>query len=269
MDAFTNIAELIKSVNKHAEELRKHPSHEEKIEYKCPKCKDTGLISGMLDEDHTCSMICDCQKARQAERLMEQSGLGKALKEQTFDSYITTGPEGENIKATARRYADALIHPGNTGGKKPWLFVGGNPGAGKSHICTAVCRELLNNNIPVRYMQWNEEARRFKAYINSPELDDLLEPYLDIPVLYIDDLFKCASGRLSCTDSDIRLAFSILNTRYLRDLPTIISCEWELLKDLMPVDEGLFSRVLERAKGYVIRIPRDVKYNFRIWQKGC
>lgn len=269
MSGYTNIAELIESINRRVEENRKHPSREEKIVYKCPKCEDTGVIFGKLDEDHSCVTFCDCQKARQAERLMEMSGLGDALKEQTFDSYIITGPEGENIKATARHYADALIHPENDQGKKPWLYVGGNPGAGKSHICTAVCGELLKHNIPVRYMQWNEEARRFKAFINGPELDDLLEPYLDSPVLYIDDLFKCASGRLSCTDSDIRLAFSILNTRYLRDLPTIISCEWELLKDLMPADEGLFSRVYERARGYVIRIARDVKYNYRIWQKGC
>ena len=267
MSEMTGIAGILEEMRKRATRHVNDPDYP-KIVYKCPKCEDKGYYFGRINDDYTCVIDCECAQARLAEQLMQQSGLGEALKNQTFDTFVADGPVGKTIKDTARRYVDALLHPENDSARVPWMFVGGNPGSGKTHICTAVCGELLRNNVPVRYMEWNEEARRLKAYVNDPALDDHMEPYLNCRVLYIDDLFKGASGRLACTDADIRLAFSLLNTRYLRNLPVIISCEWELLKDLMPIDEGLFSRVYERARGYVLRIERDVKYNYRIWQKG-
>ena len=68
---------------------------------------------------------------------------------------------------------------------------------------------------------------------------------------------------------NIKIAFSILNARYLMNKPTIISSEWDLINQLLPADEGVFSRVYERCKRYRVMIPRNAGNNFRLTQKGA
>ena len=61
----------------------------------------------------------------------------------------------------------------------------------------------------------------------------------------------------------MRVAFELLNARYNRGLPTLISSEW-LSAELLAVDEATFSRALERAKGFTLDIARQEGRNFRI-----
>ena len=231
--------------------------------YKCPLCRDTGWVSHRTEEGISWSSECDCQKRLKSERLIARSGLARAIREQTFDAFKVETDLQRKLRKTAGQYARAVIDGG-----KPWLYIGGNPGSGKTHICTAVCGKLLEHNIGVRYMQWIDEARRLKAYVSDPDFDNLVADYMDCDVLYIDDLFKSRYGDFQPSDADIRIAFTILNARYIRDLPTIITSEWDLMDDLLMADEGLFSRVYEKTKGYEIYVPRDMKNNYRL-RGGC
>lgn len=145
------------------------------------------------------------------------------------------------------------------------IFITGN--CGKTHICTAICGELLKRNVEVVYMQWLDESRRLKSYINEPDFDSLVDKYTDCKVLYIDDLFKQTyHGTPVLSDADIKMAFTIFNARYLQNKPTIISSEWSL-ESLLDSDEGVFSRVYERCKGFTVNVPRDMKYNYRLARK--
>lgn len=147
----------------------------------------------------------------------------------------------------------------------PWLYVGGNPGSGKTHICTAVCGELLKHNIGVKYMQWLDEARKLKAGVNDEDFEDSVSGYTAVSVLYIDDLLKQKySPDPTFTEADIKIAFTILNARYIMNKPTIISSEWSLLDHLLPADEGVFSRVYERCKGYTVTVDRNPQNNYRL-----
>lgn len=236
------------------------------IKYRCELCQDTGWIHEEDELFRRYARKCRCQEAREAEARLRASGLADAVKEQTFESFEVHTTIQARMKKTADEYLSALLEEGSQ--RKPWLFVGGNPGSGKTHLCTAVCGELLRHNIGVRYFQWLQESRRLKASINDEGFEDLIQDYLDAQVLYIDDLLK---GRYvsnpSFTDADIKLTFSILNPRYLMNLPTIISSEWGLLEDLLPADEGVFSRVYERCRGYCLSIDRDPANNYRLMKK--
>jgi hypothetical protein len=44
----------------------------------------------------------------------------------------------------------------------------------------------------------------------------------------------------------------------------VISSEWLLTQELLAVDEGTFSRVYERSKGYRVEIKREEGRNYRI-----
>ena len=207
---------------------------------------------------------CGCVKARKAAALLRKSGLADALEQQTFDRFTVGNDMQEQIKSTARRYMESLFSMPSDAPRKPWLYIGGNPGSGKTHICTAVCGELLKANIEVVYMQWLQEARKLKAYVNEPDFEGMLDRFVECDVLYIDDLYKQTyRGTPILTDADVRIAFTVFNERYLQNKPTIISSEWSL-ENLLDADEGVFSRVYERCKGYTVTVPREMQYNFRL-----
>lgn len=117
-------------------------------------------------------------------------------------------------------------------------------------------------------MQWIDESRRLKANINDNNFEDQVQEYINVSLLYIDDLLKQKyTPNPTFSESDIKIAFTILNARYLRNKPTIISSEWDLINQLLPVDEGVFSRVYERCKEYTVYVERDPGNNYRLIQK--
>jgi len=231
--------------------------------YKCEACKDTGWIETERD-GYKFAAKCRCRLAREAERRLEVSGLADTVQQQTFASFVTETPVQKNMKALAQRYTQALLSI-KKGERVPWLYIGGNPGSGKTHICTAVCGELLRHNIGVKYMQWLDEARKLKSHVNDEDFEDQVSDYIGVSVLYIDDLLKQKYTQNPIfSEADIKIAFTILNARYLLNRPTIISTEWSLLDHLLPADEGVFSRVYERCRGYQMSIDRNPVNNFRL-----
>lgn len=228
--------------------------------YKCEKCHD----SGWIELGNNTVAKCACRLAREAEERMRRSGLAEALDTQTLDNFQIKTEVQRKMKETAEKYlSDLLENPKSP--RRPWLYIGGNPGSGKTHICTAVCGELLKNNIGVRYMQWLDVSRKLKAVINDEGFEDEVADYINVSVLYIDDLLKQKyTPNPVFSEADIKIAFTILNARYIMNKPTIISSEWDLVNQLLPADEGVFSRVYERSRGHRITIERKLENNFRL-----
>lgn len=237
--------------------------------YRCNVCHDNGWIETRDENGCRIARKCECMKARQAEELMRASGLSEMLDSKTFDSFLTGSAMQERLKRTAIDYTKAVIES-NGQPNRPWLYIGGNPGCGKTHICTAICGELLKNNVGVKYMQWLDESRNLKASVNDPDFDDEVYQYTAPTVLYIDDFLKQKyTENPVFTDADIKIAFTILNERYFQNKPTIISSEWDLTGQLFGTDEGTFSRVYERCKhGFLLTIPRSPEYNYRLRECG-
>lgn len=242
--------------------------------YKCPICRNTGWKE-LPDRSVT---ACPCQEAERARKIMELSGLSHVLDTLTFERYQATEPWQQNALENAKHWLDQTFSNGN---QRPWLFMGGAVGSGKTHLCTAVCGELLGAGRAVRYMLWPEDSRAMKASVNDlEEFDCLIRPLKTVDVLYIDDLFKTQRERKQTSyrgetyrltpqelisTADVRVAFELLDARYRMDRPTIISCEW-LMDELMQIDDGLFSRVYDRSKLYTVQIARKDGRNMRLKQ---
>lgn len=245
------------------------PSSQTMTLFKCEACHDNGWIETRDENGCRIARKCQCMVAREAEDLMRASGLSEMLDSKTFDTFLTRSPMQDRLKSTATAYVKAVIESKGQP-NRPWLYIGGNPGCGKTHICTAVCGELLKNHIGVKYMQWLDEARTLKAGVNDPDFDETIYPYIAPTVLYIDDFLKQRyTPNPVFTDADIKIAFSILNARYFQNKPTIISSEWDLTGQLFGTDEGTFSRVYERCKhGFLLTIPRSPENNYRLRECG-
>jgi DNA replication protein DnaC len=193
---------------------------------------------------------------------MKRSGLKDIITDYTFDKFIDSEPWQKAVKAAAVEYS-----------KNPtgWFALCGQSGSGKTHLCTAICREFLLSGKRVVYMLWRDEIVKIKEAAkgseDSGELRDLLDKYKTAEVLYIDDLFK--TGRAADntipkpTAADINYAFEIINYRYNNpSFITIISSE--LTEDeLLDVDEAIGGRIYERAKTFTIAKNRDRNYRIK------
>lgn len=238
--------------------------------YSCDKCKNKGYIAvvqyneqfGYYSEALT---ECKCQKIRRAIHRLEKSGLKDVVKKYTFDTYQTPDKWQEHIKRTAMRFCQDDQHN--------WFFIGGQSGAGKSHICTAIAVHYIRQGKEVRYMVWRDEIDRMKGLMmDEPEqYNRMMQELKETPVLYIDDLFKEGKdGKTGQTvkpsGAEVRKAFEIINHRYNKNgLVTIISSE-RTLSDLLDIDEAFAGRIAEYAKdgGYMLNLKKDSSRNWRL-----
>lgn len=266
MDEMKTLEEMIKKIMEQRTLSLSDSNSKPCLKYDCELCHDNGYIVSKDEEGRLMAKECTCMPVKRAKELISRSGLADFIEKQRFDNFYVKTPTQETIKMAAENYANRMIElKGNRNEQKPWLYIGGNPGAGKTHICTAVCAKLMNEGIPVRYMQWLTDARMLKVYVNSEDFDSKVSQYIDADVLYIDDLFKQKYAQNpTFTEADIKIAFTILNNRYFMNKPTIISSEWDLIDQLLPVDEGLFSRVYERCRGYLVMIDRRRENDYRL-----
>jgi DNA replication protein DnaC len=60
----------------------------------------------------------------------------------------------------------------------------------------------------------------------------------------------------------MRLAFDLLNFRYLNRMPTIISSEWHI-GELAEMDEAVASRIYEQCGEFMVNVRRDKSRNWR------
>lgn len=232
--------------------------------YSCALCKNKGIIAYPEISELGYSTVvfreCVCMKPRRSLRRLERSGLKSLIKDYTFERFNVYKPWQGLMLNAARCYA-----------KKPegWFFVGGQSGSGKTHICTAICRELLLSGRAVIYMLWRDTVAQLKAAVTDEKrYAELINEYKTVDVLYIDDLFKVGRSKEAAaqpTSADINVAFEILNYRYNNPaLLTVISSEYSIA-DIISIDEAVGGRIYERTKnGNACSIKRDRGKNYRL-----
>lgn len=236
--------------------------------YHCDLCKNKGFVASVrLNEqfNYYSNVLspCKCEKARNALRRLNKSGLRNVVKDYTFEKYQTPDTWQQTIKDAALRFCEDE--------ENNWFFIGGTSGAGKSHICTAIAVYYIRNGKDCCYMLWRDEIARIKAFINDPdEYGKIMKELKEISVLYIDDLFKNGKDKQGNveppTAADVQAAFEILNFRYNNpDLVTIISSE-RTLAELIDIDEAIAGRIAERSAtaGYNINLKKDRSRNWRL-----
>lgn len=228
--------------------------------YDCTLCHNKGDVQYWKD-GYIFTKSCICMDTRKAITNMKKSGLENIIRDYTFERFDTKEEWQKDIKEKAYAYVKDEDHN--------WFFIGGNPGAGKTHICTAICREFLLKGQRVKYMLWKEESTLLKAVINDPHVySEKIEKLKQTDVLYIDDFLKPIKNRegdiLPPTTADVNLAFEILDYRKNANLRTIISSE-RFIGEIIGIDEATGSRILEKTKNiYFSNIKRDAKRNQRL-----
>lgn len=229
--------------------------------HNCPHCKNKGIVHIVQENPFNGSFMpaqkdCKCMTLRNTLRRASRSGLGNILIDYKFDKYETPEEWQQTLKETAQRFC-------NDEGAK-WFFIGGQTGAGKTHLCTAIAAHYIKAGFDCAYMLWVEDAIKLKSVKNEfDKYQPMIDRFKKADVLYIDDLFKTSDGTAP-TVADINLAFEILNNR-LGDSSkiTIISSELTIAR-LLEFDEATAGRIYQLTGDYKLNIAKDIKKNYRL-----
>lgn len=223
-------------------------------DYECPKCNNRSynhfheVKNGKI---YYYVMDCECKKIRNEYAKLEACGIHKNLLDKyTLDNYYPAYPWQANCKEKALKYLEEF---NTTKDFKKWFVVSGQSGAGKSHLCTSIYKEMLKAGKKVKYMPWKDSIDRLVQYRKSnfsesqKKYDKEMAELKTVDVLYIDDLFKLLPNDYDKEKTLILdLAYMIINSRYANGLITLISTE-ELIDDLMEIDNAICGRIFERA----------------------
>ncbi len=223
--------------------------------YNCEACKNKGYIAYVNESGYEIHRECKCMRTRKTLRLAKNSGLGDILADNTFKKFEVAEEWQKAIKEKAQAFCEDEA--------AKWFFIGGQVGAGKTHLCTAIAAHYIKAGFDTQYMLWVEESKKLKSIVNEFALyKEHIEKYKNVDVLYIDDFLKTQHGEQP-TKGDINLAFEILNHRLIENKITIISSE-KTLVEILDFDEATMSRIYLQTGNYKINIERDRKKNYRL-----
>lgn len=222
--------------------------------YDCEVCKNKGYIEKIVDDVEVLAE-CKCLKTRDTLRRIKESGLGELLRCSSFRNFNCYEPWVVGLKERAKQFLES---------ESLCLFLGGQSGCGKTHLCTAVIGGFIKKGKSAQYLVWREDSPKLKSLINDREYTSFIDNYKKADVLYIDDLFM-QKDRIceKVTDADVKLAFELIDYRARNKLITIISTNF-LIGKIIDISEPLGSRIFDMAREFCIDIPYDKKKNYRL-----
>ena len=232
--------------------------------YECEICKDEEWLFNL---ETNSARPCKCREAKLYRKIIESCGITESFLQKGFDNYKITNKQTEAAHKIAKDYASTFNLIKDT--KNNSIALVGQVGSGKTHLTIAIANELMKNNIGVRYMQYREDIPRIKRVAtDEEEYTKEINKYKNATVLLIDDLYKSAIGKGQygeyLNDADKRIIFEIINYRYFKGSPVIISSECSM-KQIIELDEGIGSRILEMCKGHIVEIVgKENNYRLRI-----
>lgn len=212
------------------------PEDYTEVHYSCKECSDTGFIEGVR--------MCKCFREGLIKATILSSGIGKLINKQSFDNFDLEWyrDDPDNYERMKRNLENAKAYCKNFHKNKGNLLLIGKTGTGKTHISTAIAREVINLGYDVIYDTVQNiiadfEDDKFRRSYNTEELK--AEKYLECDLLIIDDLGTEFSNQvtLSCI-------YNILNTRHNKGLATIISTNLDSAELARKYEDRIYSRIV-------------------------
>ena len=226
-----------------------YPEDYTEVKYSCSDCSDSGFLPS--------GKMCHCFKEALIRETVAASGMGNLLDTQSFDNfeldwYRDDGDTYAKMSAVVRQAKDYVR---DFGEKRENLLFVGPTGVGKTHLSTAIAREIINLGYDVIYDSVQNIINDFeddKFRSGWGEKEEKSRKYLECDLLIIDDL-----GTEFTTQFSISCLYNLINTRQNRNLATVISTNYPL-KDLSAkYEDRIFSRLIGKGTKVMVFHGRD------------
>jgi len=189
------------------------PKNHTEPAYECAACEDSGYRGGS---------VCECLKKALAAESINHSGLGRTIRNQTFENFDlnyygkTAYMDMKEICEKCEKFAENFGE--DPPGAKNLMFIGSS-GLGKTHMSSAIAYEVIKKGHDVYYdsaqsILYSFEKERFSRSFDS----EIIERYMGCDLLIIDDLGTEYSGNMA-----ISSLYNLINTRLLEKKSMIIS----------------------------------------------
>jgi DNA replication protein DnaC len=154
------------------------------------------------------------------------------LGNRTFANFSSRA--GDDLHADEIKSIEKAIKEAHSYARKPqgWLVFTGPYGCGKTHLAAAIANQLASQGDPPLFVMIPDLLDHLRAAFSpnsGSSYDQRFDEVRFAPVLVLDDL-----GAQSATPWAKEKLFQLLNYRYNRDLPTILTIAVDLLKDVDP-----------------------------------
>jgi DNA replication protein DnaC len=202
----------------------------------CPLCEGYGYI---ISEAGT--QICECQHERLKEERLRAAKIPQKFLLKSLDNFKPDGKERKQIVETARHYIQGFRE--NLRAEFNGFLIIGPTGAGKSHIAIAILKEVVSKGYTGLYYNVPELLTKLRETydLESEKVEsEILEETETVDLLVLDDL---GAERTSGWVRD-RL-YLIINRRYERGKPTIVTTNCEIEELGERVGERITSRLYE------------------------
>jgi DNA replication protein DnaC len=225
------------------------PSNYTEVHYTCPECSDTGFIDGVR--------MCKCFREELIKATIISSGIGHLIEKQSFDNFDLEwyNDNPKNYEKMIKTLDAAKNYCKNFNKNKGNLLLIGKTGTGKTHVSTAIAREIIDMGYDVIYDTVQNiisdfEDDRFRRGYNNDELKS--EKYLECDLLIIDDLGTEFTNQIT-----LSCIYNILNTRNNKGLATIVSTN--LLPDELAkkYEDRIYSRIVGAGTTVLPFVGRD------------
>lgn len=202
-------------------------------QYVCKKCSDTGFVD---------IKMCSCLRSLLIKKNIYSSGMGRLIDRQSFDNFDLEWykDDEENYKRMKSNIRTAKTYTAAFPQKRGNLLLIGTTGTGKTHISTAIAREIIEQGYDVLY----DSAQNIIADFTDDQYrrsgsESKADKYMECDLLIIDDLGAEFSNQMT-----VSILYNLINTRGNKGLGTIISTNLSA-KELASRYEGrIFSRIV-------------------------
>ncbi len=227
------------------------------VKYECEKCSDTGFVD---------TKMCECMKRELILAGYESSGIAELIRTQNFDNFSLdyyAGAESARMSSCVeilKRFADNFSAETYCN----FLMLGAT-GLGKTHLSSAVAKEVIEKGFDVLYvtsvgMTGDFEAERFGNSVGARQRNKTSR-YYDAELLIIDDLGTEVSNQFT-----LACLYDVINTRINKRLCTFVNTNLTAKEIDARYNERITSRLFGEYNSIVF-VGTDIRKQKRLNNK--
>jgi DNA replication protein DnaC len=176
-----------------------------------------------------------CFRQKQAAKLFEKSNIPPRFASCSFDNYVVeSGAKQEKVLISCKSFADGFEQNHKSG---LCLLLCGNPGTGKNHLATAICKQVMQLGYSVLRVKASQFLDTFWGK-KFDEREQWLNEIAKVDLLFIDEI-----GRSSETKNSQDAFFRLIDARYEAVLPTIMATNLNREELIEVLGEAAYDRL--------------------------